>query len=143
MLVAKKARKAKPRKMKKTVKRAVKRTIKKTIKHTVKHMKNTKHATKHVAKHFAKKHAAPQAKHAEMAHHPAHVALAMPVVLPHTPSVVVIPQGEPMPPVQVDRVHLQTISFEISGMKRTLERMLSQLEKLEAEISDKRSEDEG
>jgi len=142
--VAKKSKsrkaKLKPRKAK-PVKKAVKRTIKKTIKHTVKHMKKTKHATKHVAKHVAKKHAAPQARHAEMAH-PAHVAPAMPVV-PHMPSVMVIPQGEPIPPTQVDRVHLQTISFEISGMKRTLERMLSQLERLEADISDKRREDEG
>ncbi len=136
VLVAKKGKKAKPRKVK-----AVKRAVKHSTKHTVKHMKNTKHATKHVAKHVAVKHAAPQVKHAEMVH-PAHVAPAPPVV-PHMPAVMVIPQGAPMPPAQVDRVHLQTISFEISGMKRTLERMLSQLEKLEAEISDKRSEDEG
>jgi len=137
-----KSRKAKPKQRKAKV---VKRAVKRPVKHTVKHMKKTKHATKHVAKHVkhvAKRHAAPPMKHAEIVHHPAHVAPAMPVI-PHTPSVMVIPQGEPMPPAQVDRVHLQTISFEISGMKRTLERMLSQLEKLEADISDKRSEDEG
>jgi len=74
-----------------------------------------------------------------------HVELKGPIepMMPRTgpaAPVIIAPRGAPMPPVQVDRVHLQNIGYEISSMKRILERMLSQLEKLEAELADRHEE---
>ena len=59
-----------------------------------------------------------------------------------TAPVVVVPKATAIPPAQVDRVHLQNIGYEIASMKRMLERMLTQLEKLEDGLSERREEAE-
>jgi len=106
-------------------------------KHKLHKAKPKLHKAKPKAKHVAPKHVkhaahkpAPREVHREPAPIPTSMAPAAPVM--------VVPQGVPMPPVQVGRVHLQNISFEIASMRRMLERMLKQLDKLDEGIGERR-----
>ncbi len=127
--MAKKAKKSKPQPHKASKAKLKVHKAKAAPKaHKVHHAKLARHATPA---------AAPRPVHVEH-----HAPAPMPTALAPSAPVMVVPQGAPMPAAQVDRVHLQNISFEMASMKRTLERMLHQLEKLEESVAERRSESE-
>jgi hypothetical protein len=124
--MAKKAKKSKPKPHK--VHKAARAVHKAKAVHHTAHAKPVRHLK-------------PAAVHRPV-HVEHHVPAPMPTALAPSAPVMVVPQGAPMPAAQVDRVHLQNISFEMASMKRTLERMLHQLEKLEESVAERRGESE-
>jgi hypothetical protein len=129
--MAKKAKKAKPKpkmahKAKSKPHKAAPKLHKAKAKAKVSHVKHSKAISK------------PSRAPAMPVREEHRLPVPMPASMASSASVVLVPQGSPIPPMQMDRVHLQNISFEIASMRRTLEKMLKQLDEVEKTVSERK-----
>lgn len=128
--MAKKAKKSKP-KAHKAAKKAPKAKAK-AKKAPMKHSKPAKHVKAH--KTVARSKPRMVEEHRE--------PVPMPTSMSTSAPVMVVPQGAPIPNSQLDRVHLQNISFEIASMRRTLEKMLKQLDEVDRTVAERKEASE-